>query len=165
MRVLVAYHSKTGNTERIARAMYDEILTDKEIKPWDEVGAMEGYGLYFVGFPVHQFGPDKAEREFLSTRTKGKDIVMFVTHAMPPQAPMNESQMEKCRAAADGANLVGFFNCQGELSQEVADMLKGMSDPQMQKFGELRHVTVGHPTGEEVEAARSFARDVMAKFG
>ena len=68
-----------------------------------------------------------------------------------------------CKKAVTGANLVGFFNCQGELSEECATMLKMADNPQLQKFGQMRHTTLGHPTSDEIEKAREFAREIMEK--
>jgi flavodoxin len=52
-RVLVAYMTSTGNTKKIAEAIYSEIATEKEIKPVREVQNLEGYDLAFLGFPTH----------------------------------------------------------------------------------------------------------------
>ncbi len=61
---------------------------DKEIRKWDEPDGEEEYDLTFVGFPVHKFGPDESQRGFLKKYTKGKKVALFITHAMPPEAPM-----------------------------------------------------------------------------
>ena len=33
----------------------------------------------------------------------------------------------------------------------------------MEQFGKMREMTVGHPNAEEIENARSFARETMEK--
>lgn len=161
MKVLVAYKSQTGNTKKIAEAIYNEIQEEKEIRTWNDIESFEGYDLTFVGFPIHQFGVDEQERTFLEKHTKDKKIVVFVTHATPPEAPYLQPQLDKCKDAVAEANLVGFFNCQGELSIGIANALKKMDNPEMQKFGEMRDVTLGHPTDEEVEKSREFAREIV----
>ena len=88
---------------------------------------------------------------------------MFVTHATPPNVPFLQQQLEMCKKAVSEANLVGFFNCQGELSEECATMLKQSGNPQLQKFGEMRHATLCHPTADEIERVREFTRGVMKK--
>jgi flavodoxin len=59
MKVLVAYMSRTGNTKKVAEAIYDAISQPKEIKRVEDVTSLEGYDLSFLGFPIHGFGPDK----------------------------------------------------------------------------------------------------------
>ena len=54
MKVLVAYMSKTGNTRKVAEAIYDEITDDKEIKTIDQVDTIVPYDVAFLGFPIHQ---------------------------------------------------------------------------------------------------------------
>jgi flavodoxin len=73
MKVLVAYMSKTGNTRKVAEAIYEEIERDKEIKRVKEVKDLEGYDLAFLGFPVYNHGPDKKARRFLERQTKYPD--------------------------------------------------------------------------------------------
>ena len=52
------YMSQTGNTKKIAEAIYDAIPQPKEIKRVEEVTSLEGYDLSFLGFPTLRFGPD-----------------------------------------------------------------------------------------------------------
>ena len=59
MKILVAYMSSTGNTKKVADALYGEIDCEKEIKPISEVNDIGGWDLVFLGFPVHGYGPDK----------------------------------------------------------------------------------------------------------
>ena len=54
--------------------------------------------------------------------------------------------MDKCREAAGGADLVGMFDCMGELSEQVADFLVKSADPIMRSFGERRGETLGNRT-------------------
>src|SRR5512137_1891517 len=65
-RVLVAYMTSTGNTKKVAEAIYGEISAEKEIKPIQEVQSLGGYDLAFLGFPTHGYGPDKKTREMIA---------------------------------------------------------------------------------------------------
>lgn len=83
MRLLVGYMSQTGNTKKVAEAIFDEIQGEKEIKRLKEIKDMEGYDLAFLGFPMRAFGPDKKAKKFLETQCQGKKIALFITHAAP----------------------------------------------------------------------------------
>lgn len=164
MKILVTYMSLTGNTKKIAEAIYETISEEKEIKPLAEIEDLDDYNFVFIGFPIHQSGqPDKVKK-FIESKTKGRKIALFITHATPPGAPFLEPLLAKCKASADDSDLVGFFNCQGVLAQQVADMLLKIDDPKFQEFGKMRHVTVGHPDASEVENARIFAKEIMNKI-
>ena len=70
MKVLVTYFSQTGNTKKIAEAIFDEIQTEKEIKPLKDVENLESYDFAFIGFPVHGFGPTKKAADFIKKEDK-----------------------------------------------------------------------------------------------
>ena len=52
MKALVTYYSQTGNTEKLARAIYKAIHVEKKLLPIEELKSVEGYDIIFVGFPV-----------------------------------------------------------------------------------------------------------------
>jgi flavodoxin len=162
IRVLVTYLTKTGNTQKIAEAIYGEITEEKELKPWDEVATFEGYDLAFVGFPIMKMGPTPDVEAFLQEHTAGRDIALFCTHAAPEDAPPLADWLEKCKCPAAKANIVGMFDCQGEMSQEIADAMTKSGVPQLVEWAKGRGATLGQPDESRVERARAFAREVMA---
>jgi len=162
MKVLVGYMSLSGNTKKIAEAIYDTIETEKDLKPINEIQTLDDYDFSFIGFPIHQSGPPDKVAKFIGKKAKGRKIALFVTHASPPNAPFLEPLLSKCREVVDPSDLVGFYNCQGVLAQQVADMLLSMDDPKLQQFGKMRHLTEGHPDDSEVETARKFAKEIMS---
>ncbi|MBS7250560.1 MAG: flavodoxin [Candidatus Freyarchaeota archaeon] len=174
MKVLVAYWTQTGNTKKIAEAIFGEIKGKKELKELDEVESLEGYDLAFIGFPINAFGPAAPAKKFLEKNVKGKNIALFVTHAAPDKKEdferygldFEEFQgwLERCKEPAAEANLVGFFDCQGELSEQIANFLKKQEDPKLRTFGEFRDKTLGQPDASRIERARIFAREILKKF-
>ena len=66
MRTLVAYYAQTGNTGKIAEAIYGEIPGEKEIRPLAELKDLEGYDLDFFGFPIQAGNPAREAGEFLA---------------------------------------------------------------------------------------------------
>lgn len=81
MKVLAAYMSQTGNTRKVAEAIFEEVHAEKEIKELKELDELGGHDFYFVGFPIHAFGPAQAAKDFLEKHASGKDIVLFIRHA------------------------------------------------------------------------------------
>ena len=81
MKALITYYSQTGNTKKLAQAVYDGIeRAGKDILPIDETGTLEDYDVIFCGFPVQAHSvPEKAE-SFLKKIPKGKKIALFATH-------------------------------------------------------------------------------------
>ncbi|MDY6916893.1 MAG: flavodoxin family protein [Chloroflexota bacterium] len=163
MKVLVGYMSQTGNTKKVAEAIYSQIQADKEIKSLDEIKSLEGYDLAFIGFPVQGFGPAGNAKVFLEQHSAGKKLVLFVTHAVPEGYEELAGWLDKCKQAAAAGNVVGLFDCQGELSEAIAEVLKKSDDPKVVGFGNMRPGTMGQPDEARLERARAFAREVMAK--
>jgi flavodoxin len=167
MRILVTYWTQTGNTRLVARAIFDSLHCDKELKSFGEVESLEGYDLTFIGFPVMRFGPVPAARTFINTHAAGKKIALFVTHAMPvlgqdpTQQALLEKELEKCRKACTHAALIGMYHCQGELSASFADELRNSNIPMLSEFAAMRPLTIGHPDQNELEQAKNFARALI----
>ena len=164
MKILVTYFSQTGNTKKIADAIFEEIQTDKEIKPINEVNNLDEYEFAFIGFPVHAGGPAKKAADFIKKHATDKKVAIFVTHAMPADNEMLPDLLNKCKKAANKADIEGFFDCQGVLAEKVAQMLLKSGNPQLEFFGKMRDMTVGHPNEEEIESARNFAKEIIEKL-
>ena len=163
MSVLVAYFSQTGNTKKVAEAIYGEIAGTREIKELAAVENLEAHDLSFIGFPIMAFGPAKPAKEFLAAHAAGKKVALFITHASPEDAEPLEEWLAACREAASDADLVGVFNCQGELAESIAALLANSDDPQIRAFSEGRSETVGQPDETRLEKARAFAREIIEK--
>ena len=167
MKLLVTYWSQTGNTRKIADAIFTRLPDQKQLMSFDEAGNLNGYDLIFIGFPVMQFGPPAPARKFISTVPLGKNIALFVTHAMlsnsddPAQQAMLAKELEKCRSICLHTNLMGLYHCQGELSEKIADELLGSGITTLMEFAVMRPATIGHPEPEEIRLAAEFAARIQ----
>jgi len=166
MKILVSYWSQTGNTKKVAEAIYDALPGDKTIKPFDEVDSLDGFNLSFIGFPVMQFGPPAPARKFIAAHAPGRKIALFITHAIPSgsheqqQQAVLEKELEKCKALCLNSELIGLFHCQGELSKQISDELMATGIPMLREFAGMRALTIGHPDEQELEQAKIFALSV-----
>jgi flavodoxin len=155
--------TSTGNTKKVAEAIYGEIDGEKEIKPIGEVQDLGAYDLSFLGFPTHQEGPDKKTRELLAKHcTAGRNVALFVTHAAPESAPDVPSWMALFKQAAAGANMVGFFDCQGQLSSGVKMVLR-LSPNKKYRVWAKSDNSQGQPDKDRLDRAKTFARETLSK--
>lgn len=160
MKVLVAYMTSTGNTKKVAEAIYGEIEAEKEIKPINEVQDFGSYDLAFLGFPTHGYGPDKKTQKILGNLcTTGRKVALFVTHGAPESAPEVPQWMAKFKDAAKGAEVVGVFDCQGQMAAGVKFVMKLMGKKQRDEA--RRDNSQGQPDQMRLERARAFARDII----
>jgi len=134
MKVIVLYYSQTGNTERVAQAIFKEIQTEKCLKELKEAKGLEGYELAFVGFPIHYGGPAKQAKSFLEKHARGRKVAMFVTHATHEDSKALKKWLARCKNAATGAELVGLFNCQGKLDATRLNRARSFAKKMMKKI-------------------------------
>jgi len=164
MRVLVAYMSKTGNTRKVAEAIYEEIGDEKRIKTIDEIESIEGFDIAFLGFPIHQMGPDKKTRKLIEKHCiNGRSVVLFITHAAPEDSPDLPPMLEKFRQAAQGANIIDVFDCQGELDKMTKRIMSILPDASLRRWAKEDN-SQGQPDEARLNRARAFSRNVMDRL-
>jgi len=163
VKVLVTYVSRTGNTKKVAQAIFEQVRETKEMKELDQVTTLEGYDLAFVGFPIEAHGPAKPATDFLQKNTTGRKIALFITHAAPEDSPEVPAYLSSCRAATVQANLAGIFDCQGELSEQIADFMTKSGDEKLVAWAEERPSTVGQPDASRLQRAGHWAKEVLSK--
>jgi flavodoxin len=169
-KTLVTYYTQTGNTEKIARSIYQCIPVEKDLRKLSEVDCADQYNLVFLGFPIYNFEPPVQVKEFIKKHLDGKDIVLFITMALT-SVPVNDQitglynlTISNCKACAQYSNILGVFDCPGELSEKTSDALLKSQDPQLRSFGMLRHFSIGFPNEKNITDAAVFAKSIIMKF-
>ncbi|MFW9911775.1 MAG: flavodoxin family protein [Candidatus Thorarchaeota archaeon] len=165
MKTLVTYYSQTGNTKKVAEAIFGEIEGPKEIIPIGQVASVDQYDVIFVGSPIEQHGLVKMVRSFLQDGGRGKKIALFITHAAPEHSEMAASYVSRCKSlVSESSELIGFFNCQGELSESLAKRMLNSGNAQLRRFAEMRILTLRQPDEQRIENSRQFAREMNEKI-
>jgi len=161
MKVLVAYVSRTGNTKKVAQAIFEEIQATKEIKELSQIHGLEGYDLAFIGFPIEGYGPAKEAAVFLEKHATGKNVALFITHAASEDSKNLPEWLANCKASTTNANLKGMFNCQGELAEKIADYMLKSKDDKLIAWAKMRPSTMGQPDSARLQRARVWAKRVL----
>lgn len=167
---LVTYYSQTGNTEKIAQAIYNSVPGQKQLKKLSEVDNTGLYDLVFVGFPIYNFEPPFQVKEFIRDHLKEKNIVLFITMSLTSvpkddqMARLYDFTISNCKSSAHSSNILGVFDCPGELSEKTARALMKSRDPQLRAFGMLRDYTIGYPKEKDISEAKIFAEKIMRLY-
>ena len=166
MKVLVTFLSRTGNTKKVAQAIFEAIKAKKEIeiKELNQVTKVDDYDLIFVGFPIEGYGPAKEAGDFLQNQCQNKNIALFITHAAGETSKNIPPWLDKCKVAAAKANLKGMFNCQGELSEQIADYMLKSKDEKLIAWAKERPSTIGQPDSARLQRARLWAKEVLRSY-
>jgi len=162
MKTLVTYYSESGNTEKLAKAIYEGLgATENEIAPISEEKNFEDYDVIFVGFPVHGSSvPPKAEK-CLKRIPEGKMLALFGTHGSLRGGPLSISAFYYAITLVPKANIIGTFGCRGEVKASLLETLMNKAE---YKFWALEaQSAAGHPDDADLEDAKQFAKLMLLK--
>ena len=176
MNVLNLYFSSTGNTEKVARAIYDEVSKEqsaildevKKVSPND----LNDYDLIFLGSACHSADlavPAKRLLENLPSSPRFKLAGFFTCAATQETVNKYAGQcMVSFETVCKEKNIdfLGCFNCHGNPSPELTKSMLGggapLSDAELEAyFEEVKK----HPNPEDLQNAKEFARKIMQEFG
>lgn len=155
-KILVAYFSKTGNTEKIANAIFESLKGEKVIAQIDDVSDLDSFDLIFVGFPVHSHSVPLRVQNFLKKIPPGKKIALFSTHGSHTGSRLSREALEHAVVVASKAKVLGTFSCRGKVSLEALEVLH--KSPEHKAWTEMAASSRSHPDEGDFEDARSFAQ-------
>lgn len=163
MKTLVTYYSQTGNTEKIARAIYDALHGEKELIPIEEVKDTQGYGIIFIGFPVQAHSVPAKVLPFFKRLPEGQRIAFFCTHGSLRGGHLPKQALEHAFGLASKAKIMGTFGTRGKVSSHVLEALTGKAEHRA--WSEEAQGAHRHPDEADLADAQEFARGIMAKVG
>jgi flavodoxin len=155
-KTLVAYFSRTGNTQLVAEAIFEALSGDKTIKPMAEAGDLTPYQLIFAGFPVQTHSVPYPVEVFLKSIPEGKKVALFSTHGSVTGSRLSREALEYASILLAKARLVGTFACRGKVSLKALEIL--MQSPEHEAWADMAASAATHPDESDLEDARAFAR-------
>ena len=159
MIILVAYYSQTGNTRKVAEAIFAGIRhTQKTLLPIDKVDGLERYDLIFCGFPVQHHSVPAKMVHFLQSIPQGKKLALFATHASLRGGEKALTAFYAALSLTSGRTMLGTFGCRGQVKFELLD--QWLEQPHERAWAMEAQSASGHPDTADLEDARSFA-DLM----
>jgi flavodoxin len=178
LKVLIAYYSETGNTEKIARAIYEAVSNEHEahLKKIKDVTAdtLDNYDLVFLGSACHSTDlaiPIKRILDALPKSPKFK-LVGFFTHSCssPEDSARTRALFNrwagKCTVSFEKVSkekqidFKGYYNCQGAPSPPIQEFIKNEVFVSADKWEEYMEEARKHPSTEDVQKAKEFAQEV-----
>ena len=133
MKIEVRYISRTGNTKRVAEAIAEAV---EAVAVPAEGNPVEEADILFLGSAVYAAQLDKVTKQFIENLNpeKVKEVILFGTSAggMKPFG-----SMRKCLKKVNVNVRDAFFYCTGH----------------------YLFMAKGHPSEDDLEAAKKFARE------
>ncbi len=158
-KTLVTYFSRTGNTKRIAEAIFEAVPGEKVLLPMKEAGDLAPYRLIFIGFPVQSHSVPPPAEDFLRRVPAGKKIAFFSTHGSVTGSNLAREAVEYATALTAGAKLVGTFACRGKVSLQALEVLS--RSPEHEAWADMAASAATHPDEHDLAEAKVFARWIL----
>ena len=167
MKAMIIYLSQTGNTEKIASAIYEEVSVSNEaiLCKLGEVDpdSIDTFDQVFIGSPIHAGTIAKEVQDFLKKlpRLPGMRLAGFITHAATAYPKQTLEQM--CQPFVDicrdkDMEYLGCFNCQGYLADFMHEAVKKMQNTSDGEWQVKVKRMTGHPNANDEADAKAFAR-------
>ena len=162
MKVLVAYFSETGNTEKLAKAIFEAVeASKKEVLPIQEVTGVDVYDVIFIGFPLHSHSvPGKVEA-FAKKLPEGQKVAYFATHGSMKGGELAVTAFYHALQIANNAVILGTFGCRGQVNQKMIDGL--MQKIEHRGWAQEAQSASGHPDEHDLEDGREWAESMIIK--
>lgn len=171
MRVLIAYYSETGNTEKVARVIYEEASKKHEanLKRVNEVTVdiLNDYDVVFLGSACHSTDLAASIKRILDAIPHSPKFKLagFFTHATSSEgfnrwASKCTSSFQKT-SKEKKIDFEGCYNCQGVPSPPIQEFIKREVITSPDEWEKYIKEVMNHPTPEDLQKAREFARKVL----
>jgi len=162
MKVLVAYLSETGNTEKLAQAVFDAVeASHKEILPVKEVSEFEGYDVVFIGFPVQAHSVPGKAQAFAKNLPKGQKVAYFATHGSMRGGELAITAFYDALNLVKDSVVLGTFGCRGRVKQKIIDAL--MEKAEHRAWAQEAQSAAGHPDEADLEDGREWTQRMIIK--
>ena len=162
MKALVSYYSETGNTRKVAQAIFEAIHIEKELIPVQEIKNAAGYDIIFYGFPVQSHSVPAKAAPFITGLAAGQKIAFFSTHGSLRGGQLPRQALEHALGLAVKLNVLGSFGCRGKVSPKIIDVL--MKSPAHKAWAEEAQGAMEHPDQNDLADAQTFAAEMLAKI-
>jgi flavodoxin len=156
---LVTYFSLSGNTRKVADAIFASLPDAKTIKPIAEIQDLNDYDLAFIGFPVHSHSVPIQVEKFLRRIPKDKKIALFSTHGSHTGSRLSREAIEHAVVVSSQARLISTFSCRGKVSPQALEVLA--RSPEHEAWAEMAASARPHPNEHDLADAANFARWVL----
>ncbi|MDX2441478.1 MAG: flavodoxin family protein [Desulfobacterales bacterium] len=162
MKVLIAYLSESGNTGKLANAIFEGIeSSEKEILSIKDVAGIEGYDVIFIGFPVQSHSVPAKVEAFAKTLPDGQKVAYFATHGSMRGGEMAVTAFYHALTISKNAVILGTFGSRGEVKQSIIDSL--LQKPEHRGWALEAQGAAGHPDAADLEDGKDWARNMFAK--
>jgi flavodoxin len=183
VNILIAYFSQSGNTEMIAKAIYEAVISqgyEAHLKHIGEISTNEfnDYDLIFLGSACHDADLSQPVKRFLDEMSQLPSFRLagFVTHAAETpergteQRTMYEKWVGRCIQSFErvcqekGITWCGYFSCQGAPSPAIEKFIHTEILTDDDEWEQYIASARKHPSEADLNKAKEFSRRVLKQL-
>lgn len=180
LKVLIAYYSETGNTEKVAKAIFEEASKKHKarLKRINDVSVniLSDYDLVFLGSACHSSDLALPVKKLLEAipNSPGFKLAGFFTHSTwtPTQTqrarPLFSKWAGRCKDSFEKVSeekqidFKGCFNCQGRPSPPIEEFIHKTIVTSDEDWKEYIEEVKRHPSSEDLRKAKEFSRKMLS---
>jgi flavodoxin len=159
MKSLVVYSSQTGNTRKLAEAVFEALPGEKALYPVDEAPDPFDYGFIAVGFWLMGGKPDPKSSEYLG-KIRKKPLFLFATHGAGAGSDHAINGMGVAKSLASKSDIRGTYSCQGEVDPKILE--KASKKPEPPVWLADAPNAIGHPNDADIEVLNHQLSELLA---
>ncbi len=165
---LIVYSSKTGNTEKVAKALYAAAEERCDIVSVQNAVALDGYKVIFAGYWVDKGEPDQAMQEFLQ-KLSDKKLVLFQTLGAEAYSEHGISSFANAgKYLSTGCKVLGTLSIRGAIDPKlIAGMMKmpaGHPHAPTEESKKRWRDASTHPDEEDIKTTEAYMHKFIAFY-
>lgn len=165
---LIVYDSKTGNTEKVARALAEAAGERACLNKADNEVAWDAFDVIFVGYWVDKGGPNEKIKHLLQN-IHAKKIVFFETLGAAPDSEHAQTCFANAGKYLSSDNtILGTLAIRGAIDPALIAMMRKMpagSPHAPSKESEARWAAAAsHPDNEDLAKTRAYMKRFITMY-
>lgn len=168
MKGIIIYSSRTGNTKKMAEAIFEELKKEfaVEIASVEEQVDIDNYDFALLGGYTDQGRPDKRILKVLED-IKIDSVGLFATIGAMPDSDHGKEVQENMKLLLEGKDSLGVFLCPGYVDRKLMERIPMIPDhvlsPQVKEQMLKTSKESRYATKEELHTAAEYFRQNIAK--
>lgn len=166
--ILIVYDSKTGNTEKVAKALAEGAGERCVLARVEDAPAADAFAVVVAGYWVDRGAPNAKMKKYLET-LHGKKVVLFQTLGAEPASDHATSALVNAGVALNNdCKVLGTLSIRGAIDPALIEMMRKMpaggahsASPE----SEARWAAAAqHPDAEDLAKAKAFMQGFLAMY-
>ncbi len=167
MKTMVVYSSKTGNTKKVAEAVYKVMPERCEIYSVKTAPDPESYDFIAFGYWVDKGGPDSKSLEYMK-KIAEKKVAIFATLGAYPDSIHALECINAGKNILEGNTVLGDFICQGRIDPALTEWMEKLPPDHPHAPDEARRKrwkdAETHPDEEDLDRAADVFKGIVARL-